>query len=137
MQFSEVLEIAQRLMTEDKIDFLDMSLWDVFKEPDDDAFKGKTLMEHFVGLDRGNVRLGVAGNIRSPKQAEDAMDAGVDWIMLGRAAMLNHDFPLRYEEDRSFKPAAIPATKEHLASEGLSPKFIAYFGGNWPEFVAE
>jgi 2,4-dienoyl-CoA reductase-like NADH-dependent reductase (Old Yellow Enzyme family) len=137
MQLSEVLEVAQRLMVEAKIDFLDMSLWDSFKEPEEDAHKGKSLMQHFVELERGNVRLGVAGNIRTPGQAEQAMNAGVDWIMLGRAAMLNHNFPLLYQADQTFTPAAIPASKEHLAEEGLSPKFIEYFGTNWPEFVAE
>ena len=65
------------------------------------------------------------------------MNAGVDWIMLGRAAVLNHDFPSLYQADRSFTPAQIPATRQHLASEGLSPKFIEYFGGIWPEFVAD
>jgi len=137
MRLCEVLEIAQRLMTEDKIEFLDMSLWDVFKEPEEEEYKEKTLLEHFAGLERGNVRLGVAGNIRTPKQAEDALAAGVDWIMLGRAAMLDHNFPLLYTEDSEFAPTPTPATKEHLATEGLSPKFIEYFSGNWPEYVVQ
>lgn len=137
MQLSEVLHIARRILRDDRIDFLDMSLWDVFKEPEEEAFKGKSLMSHFVELERSNVRLGIAGNIRTPQQAEEAMASGVDWIMLGRAAMLNHDFPLLYQADNVFTPTAIPASKVHLAKEGMSPKFITYFGTNWPEFVAE
>lgn len=137
MQLSEVLQIAQRLMREGRIDFLDMSMWDVFKEPLEEEFQGKSLMSHFVELERGNVRLGVAGSIRTPGQAEQTMNAGVDWIMLGRAAILNHDFPLQYEADQSFAPTEIPATRQHYAEEGLSPTFIDYFGTNWPEFVAD
>ena len=137
MLLSEVKQIAQRLMREDKIDFLDMSLWDVFKEPEEEEFQGTTLISHFVELERGNVRLGVAGNIRTPKQAEEAMNAGVDWIMLGRAAILNHNFPLMYQADQSFTPAEIPASKQHLANEGLSPAFIDYFSTGWPDFVAD
>ena len=34
MQLGEAIRIAQRVMREDKVDFLDMSLWDVFKEPE-------------------------------------------------------------------------------------------------------
>lgn len=137
MQLGEVLQVAQRLMNEDKIDFLDLSLWDVFKEPVEEAYQGQSLMSHFVDLDRGNVRLGVAGNIRTPEQAEQTLDAGADWVMLGRAAMLNHNFPLLYQEDRTFSPTPIPASRDHLAEEGLSPTFIEYFSTNWPEFVAD
>ena len=31
-----------------KIDFLDMSLWNVFKEPEEEQFKGKSLMSIFL-----------------------------------------------------------------------------------------
>jgi 2,4-dienoyl-CoA reductase-like NADH-dependent reductase (Old Yellow Enzyme family) len=82
-------------------------------------------------------RLDKKGNIRAPEQAEQAMHAGVDWVMLGRAAMLNHDFPLLYQANHSFAPAEIPASKQHLASEGMSPRFIDYFSTNWPEFVGD
>ena len=34
IKLAESIEVAQRLMSEDRIDFLDMSLWDVFKEPE-------------------------------------------------------------------------------------------------------
>jgi len=137
MKLGEILEIAQRLMREDKIDFLDMSLWDVFKEPEEDEFKGQSLMHHFTKLDRGNVRLGVAGNIRTPEQAAQVIADGVDWIMLGRAAMWNHDFPLRYAKDPKFEPAKLPATRAYLLEEGLSNKFIDYVGTNWPDYIAD
>ncbi len=137
MQLSEVLHIAQRLMHEGRIDFLDMSLWDAFKEPIEEEFQGKSLMSHFAELERGNACLGVAGNIRTPEQAKEAMNAGVDWVMLGRAAMLNHDFPLLYQANDSFAPTEIPASRQHLAREGMSPKFIDYFSTNWPEFVGD
>jgi 2,4-dienoyl-CoA reductase-like NADH-dependent reductase (Old Yellow Enzyme family) len=38
MKLSETTVIAQRLMDSGLNDFLDMSLWDVFKEPEEDAF---------------------------------------------------------------------------------------------------
>ncbi len=41
LKLGEILEVAQRLMSEGNIDFLDMSLWDSFKEPVEEAFQGK------------------------------------------------------------------------------------------------
>ena len=103
-----------------------MSLWDVFKEPEDEAFKGKKLISYFTELRRGNTRLGVAGSIKTPRDAEKTMAEGVDWIMLGRAGMLHHNFPKMYEADRNFTPIEIPVTEEYLMNEGLSEKFIQY-----------
>ncbi|MDE0977136.1 MAG: hypothetical protein OR999_07655, partial [Arenicellales bacterium] len=63
--------------------------------------------------------------------------AGVDWIMLGRAAMLQHDFPNRYKANPSFRPVEMPVTRKYLESEGISKKFQGYIEGRWPEFFAD
>ena len=126
LRLNEITILAEELMTSGKIDFLDMSLWDVFKEPEDEAFKGKKLISYFTELRRGNTRLGVAGSIKTPRDAEKTMAEGVDWIMLGRAGMLHHNFPKMYEADRNFTPIEIPVTEEYLMNEGLSEKFIQY-----------
>lgn len=134
LALKEVLDLATQVMTEGKIDFLDMSLWDVSKEPEEEEFKGRTLMSYFTELPRGDVRLGVAGKIRTPAEAEAAMSGGVDWIMLGRAAILHHNFPALYSSDSNFEPVRNPVTREHLANEGLSETFINYMA-SWPGFV--
>ena len=126
VKLGEVMVIAQELMTSGKIDFLDMSLWDVFKEPEEEEFKGKSLLSYFAELERGNTRLGVAGSIRTPIDAERVMSEGVDWIMLGRAGMLHHDFPKLYEDNPRFSPIEIPVSRDYLLKEGLSGKFINY-----------
>ncbi len=97
-----------------------------FKEPQEEEFKGKTLIRHFCELERGTTRLGVAGNLRTPQDVTKAMEEGVDWIMLGRAAILHHDFPILYKNDNQFAPAEIPVSVDYLTKEGLSPKFIEY-----------
>ena len=137
MKLNDSVQIAQRLMSEDNIDFLDMSLWDVFKEPEEEAHQGRTLMSFFTELDRHNTRLGVAGKIRTPREAEATLAAGVDWIMLGRAAMLQHDFPNRYKANPSFRPVEMPVTRKYLENEGISKKFQGYIEGRWPEFFAD
>ncbi len=137
VKLGEAIELAQRVLAVDRIDFLDMSLWDVFKQPEEAEFQGRTLMSYFTELDRHNVRLGVAGKIRTPQDAEATLAAGADWIMLGRAAMLQHDFPNRYKADPAFKPVEMPVPRQYLRDEGLSEKFQAYIQGRWPEFFAD
>ena len=126
----ESKELASDLMTSGDLDFLDMSLWDCFKEPQEEEFKGKTLIKHFCELERATTRLGVAGNLRTPQDVTKAMEEGVDWVMLGRAAILHHNFPLLYEKDDQFVPSEIPVSVDYLTKEGLSPKFIEYMS-NW------
>ena len=137
MQLAEILIVAQRLMNEGQIDFLDMSLWDVFKEPNDEDMQGRSLLSYFTELNRNGVRLGIAGKIRTPAEAEKALAAGVDWIMLGRAAILHHDFPDQYRKNADFAPVENPVSREHLVKEGLSEKFIAYMANSWEGFVAK
>jgi 2,4-dienoyl-CoA reductase-like NADH-dependent reductase (Old Yellow Enzyme family) len=132
----EMMDVAQRLMHEDRIDYLDMSLWDVFKEPMDPEFNGVSLMSLFTELKRGRVRLGAAGKISSVDDAADRMAHGLDFVVLGRSAILHHDFPLKAKADPHFKPHALPVSETHLRAEGLSPTFVQYMR-NWKGFVAE
>jgi 2,4-dienoyl-CoA reductase-like NADH-dependent reductase (Old Yellow Enzyme family) len=143
MVFSEALELAQTLLTSADIDFLDMSLWDCFKEPHEPEYAaehpGRTLVEYFAALERGNVRLGVAGKIATPADVERALKLGADFPLLGRAAILNHDFPNRMRtdnDDNPFTPTVLPVSEAHLTKEGLSPKFVTYMR-TWPGFVAD
>jgi 2,4-dienoyl-CoA reductase-like NADH-dependent reductase (Old Yellow Enzyme family) len=130
-----MVQVAAELMASGQIDFLDMSLWDVFKEPEEPEMQGRRLVDYFTELDRHGVRLGIAGKIRTPEDAERALDTGVDFIMLGRAAILNHDFPLQYAADPRFEPTQLPVTPEYLEGEGVSPKFVEYLR-KWDGFVA-
>ena len=136
MKLEDSVIIAQRLCDEGNIDFLDMSLWDVFKEPIEEDKQGTSLLSYFTEIERGDVRLGIAGKIRTPGEVEKAFACGVDWIMLGRAAILHHDFPLLMQTEPKFQPVANPVSREHLAKEGLSEKFIEYMA-SWKGFVAE
>lgn len=135
LRMAEILELAQALMAEGKIEFLDLSLWDCFKEPNEDAFKSRSLIHWFAELPRHDVRLGVAGSIRTPADAEKVMATGVDWIMLGRAAIIHHDFPLQMQANADFRPLELPVSKAHLTAEGVSEKFLGYLS-TWKGFVA-
>ncbi len=135
MDLHEVRDVAARLFREGQIDYLDMSLWDCFKAPKHPDFADRTLIDCFTDLDRGDVRLGVAGKISTPEKARQCIDAGCDFVLIGRAAILHHDFPRR-AQDPDFIPRSLPVSRAVLASEGLSPVFQDYMA-NWPGFVAD
>ena len=134
IQLTEAVDLAQRLMSEGQIDYLDMSLWDVFKEPAEEAHKGRSLMSYFTELDRGEVLLGVAGKVRTPQDALHCLEAGVDFVLLGRAAILHHDFPNLTAADSQFTPVRNPVSADHLRAEGLGESFVEYMG-TWKGFV--
>jgi 2,4-dienoyl-CoA reductase-like NADH-dependent reductase (Old Yellow Enzyme family) len=133
LKLAEIVEVARTILKDGKIDFLDMSLWDVAKEPVEAEFQGRSLMSYFTELDRGDVRLGVAGKITSPAIAADMLAKGADFVLIGRAAILHHDFPEK-ARDAAFTPAALPVSKAHLEAEGLGPAFVTYMS-TWPGFV--
>lgn len=136
IDLAEMRDLAAELMRAGNLDYLDMSLWDVFKEPMEKAYQGKRLIDHFSGLDRHGVRLGVAGKVKTAQAVEDCLQAGADFVLVGRGAILHHDFPRRVEADPAFEPVGLPVTRAHLAAEGLSEVFIDYMA-NWPRFVAD
>jgi 2,4-dienoyl-CoA reductase-like NADH-dependent reductase (Old Yellow Enzyme family) len=131
-----VVQVAALLLRDDLIEYLDMSMWDVFKMPADGAADGKTLLSYFTELDRKGVRLGVAGKLNTPAECQRALDAGCDWVMLGRAAILHHDYPKQLAANSNFSPVSLPASPEHLSAEGLSPTFINYMK-TWKGFVKD
>ncbi|EAQ96815.1 NADH:flavin oxidoreductase [Congregibacter litoralis] len=134
IRLAEMRDLAQQLMREGNIDFLDMSLWDSFKEPEEEGFEGKTLLECFTELDRGDVLLGTAGKIRSAEDARRCIEAGADFAVVGRSAILHHDFPRRVLSDPAFQPVSNPVTAEYLRKEGLGEAFIEYMA-SWKGFV--
>ena len=118
--------LCKKLIDDGKIDFLDISLWDSFKYPAEEEHKNKSLLEHFTEIDRKKVLLTVAGNIRTGEDVNKIISSNVDFVTIGRAAILHHDFPNRVLMDNKFIPISTPSSKEHLRREGLSDKFIEY-----------
>jgi len=124
------------LIATKKIDFLDISLWDSFKEPNEDEHKEKSLLKHFTDIEFMDTLLTVAGNIRTGKDVSKILESGVDFVTIGRGGILHHDFPKKVIGDPDFEPIELPVTKQHLLNEGLSDKFIKYMQ-RWQGFVEE
>ena len=136
MRVAEARELARAAMTGGKIDYLDMSLWDVFKAPMEPAFAHRPLIDWFTDLPRGAARLGVAGKVMTAVDCQKVQEHGADFAVIGRAAILHHDFPKRAEADPEFRSAALPVSRAWLAKERLGPVFIDYMAG-WKGFVAQ
>ena len=93
-------------------------------------------MSYFTELNRGSVALGVAGKLRTPDDINRAMAMDIDFVLLGRAAILHHGYPQKMQADPNFVPVANPVTSKYLRSEGLGEKFIAYMA-SWAGFVKD
>ena len=100
-----------------------------------------------IGVDFGGTKIEAAAlgpegaiiaRLRTPNPGDyrPALAAGADYVLIGRAAVLHHDYPQHVQADPDFAPAALPVSRAHLAAEGLSPTFITYMN-NWPGFVAQ
>ena len=132
----EIIEVYSWLTASGDVDYVDMSLWDVNKTAGRRGESERRLIEIFAELPRGNARLVVAGKMYSARDIARAIDDGADFVALGRAAIVHHDFPERVSTDADFTARPLPVSAADLAAEGLSPTFIDYMR-NWAGFVAD
>lgn len=136
IKLNETKTICKQLIDEGNIDFLDISLWDSFKLPIEEEHNNKTLLQHFTEINYKNILLTVAGNINTSKNVNDIVNAGVDFVSIGKAAILHHDFPLKVINNSEFEPIKLPVSRKHLEKEGLGKKFIDYLS-KWPDFISD
>ena len=135
LNLQDVLDVSQKLIDSELIDFLDVSIWDVFKKAEDEKLNEHTLISLFASLDWKNVKYIVAGKIYTPEDALWCLEQGADMVALGKMAILHHDYPNKLEADESFLPVATPVTRGYLEKEGLGETFIDYMQNRWKGFV--
>jgi 2,4-dienoyl-CoA reductase-like NADH-dependent reductase (Old Yellow Enzyme family) len=133
MEIREIKKLSQQLIDSGDIDFLDLSLWNVFKP---EVVEEQSLVEYFMDLDRKGVYITAAGKLHGAQEVNKAMEAGLDFVTIGKSAILHHDFPVKVMENPDFQPIATPVSVEHLQKEGLGPKFIEYMKV-WKGFVVQ
>lgn len=136
MDIGEVKIVCQRLIDDGNINFLDISLWDCFKMPNDKKYQNLSLLDHFKSLDFKNVKWTVAGKISNAVDVQKILNAGVDFVSIGTSAILHHNFPRLVIDNPNFTPTSTPVSEEHLLKEGLSKTFIKYLK-RWPGFIKE
>ena len=136
LKLAEMRAVAAEVLHQQKIDYFELSAWDIAKEPVEEEFQGRTLLSYFTELPRGNIRFGAAGKIMGAQTAARLLEDGCDFAVIGRGAILRHDFPERVRADENFTSPALPVTADHLRAEGLSDTFVHYMR-NWKGFVAD
>ncbi|WP_107039312.1 NADH:flavin oxidoreductase [Brumimicrobium mesophilum] len=134
MDLLEVKQVCQRFIDEGIINFLDVSLWDVFKMPEIKDYQEKSLLSHFTELDYKNIKLTVAGKIINGSDVQKVLDSGVDFVSIGKSGILHHDFPQGVMENPNFESTKTPVSADYLKKEGLGEDFIKYMK-RWEGFV--
>ena len=127
LDLDESLQVA-RWLADDGADFIHASLWNAdrptHKRPD----------EHPIPLVRAavppEVAVIVAGALWTHADAEAALARGADMVAIGRAAIVNPDWP------RSDGVVRTPVTRDHLASVAVSPVFQDYLT-RWRDFIRQ
>jgi 2,4-dienoyl-CoA reductase-like NADH-dependent reductase (Old Yellow Enzyme family) len=109
---AKIRDVAARALLEEKIDYLDIAPWDVWKEGEDEEFVGRTLLTIFTDLPRGRVRIGASGKVMSAEKAVGVLEADCDFVLIGRAAILHFDFPERVRFDHAYRSPDLPVTEE-------------------------
>jgi 2,4-dienoyl-CoA reductase-like NADH-dependent reductase (Old Yellow Enzyme family) len=127
LDLDESLQVA-RWLCDDGADFIHASLWDASQNTH------KRPTEHPIPLVRAavprEVPVIVAGALWTHADAEAALARGADMVAIGRAAILNPDWP---RSDGAKKP---PATRAELAAAAVSPEFTTYLT-RWKNLVAD
>ncbi|MGI9526576.1 MAG: NADH:flavin oxidoreductase [Weeksellaceae bacterium] len=134
MDIAEIKWMIEKLISDGKIDFIDISLWDCFKLPTNEKYQNKVLIHHFTAIDFKDVKWMVAGKIYTAQDVRNVLDAGADIVSIGTAAILHHDFPKQVINNFNFTPIETPVSIQHLINEGLSSKFIQYLK-KWPNLI--
>ncbi|WP_193605317.1 NADH:flavin oxidoreductase [Nocardioides dongkuii] len=128
-------EVARRVLAGGTLDYLDMSLWDVFMRPRGAGHDG-LLIEHFTDLPRHGALLGVAGRVLSASDARWCLEQGADFVSVGTAAILHHDFAAQAIADPDFRVRSRPVPRDVLRDEHVGPAFIDYLAAGWDDLVA-
>lgn len=131
LDLDESLEVA-RWLADDGVDFIHASLWDVTR------MTAKRPDAHPLPLLRAalprEVAIVAAGKIWTRDDAEAVLARGADVVALGRAGIVNPDWP-RLVAD-GVAPRRPPLTRAELVDRAVSPQFAEYLT-QWKNFVAD
>lgn len=133
LDLDESVQVA-RWLVDDGADTIHLSLWRAQK------YTTKRPSEHALPIFRGalddEIVLAAAGAVWTRSEAEQLLELGADTVALGRAGILNPDWPLRVA-DPSWQPRRPPFTSGELREVGVTPPFLDYLRHRYGELVAD
>ncbi len=122
LDLDETLEVAKELAV-DGVDFIHASLWRAQENTK------KRPHSHAVSLLRDvlppHVKIFVAGEIWTKRDAQALLERGADVVALGRAGIVNPSWPLDVAKD-GWEPDRPPVAAEQLSERGLGEPFVDY-----------
>lgn len=122
LDLDENVQVA-RWLCDDGADFIHLSLWRVERNT------VKRPAEHALGVFRAalpaDVPLVAAGAIWTAEDALATLARGAAAVALGRAAIINPDWP-RQVRAPGWTPRRPPLTPDELAAVAVSPRFVGY-----------
>lgn len=112
-----------RWLADDGADFVHVSLWDYTRK------SAKYPELHALPLFRKvlpkDVLLMAAGKVWTRADAEALVALGADLVAVGRAAILDPDWPAHLRQP-DFEPIRGPLSPAELAARDVSPRFVEY-----------
>ena len=121
-----------RWLAEDGVDWIHLSLGDA-GGPAKRGEDGPPVARAFRDALPAELPLFAAGGVGTRAQAQRAVEAGVDVVVLGRASITHPDWPAESLVE-GFSPLASPWPRAHLRSVAVGEPFLAYLG-NFPGLV--
>jgi 2,4-dienoyl-CoA reductase-like NADH-dependent reductase (Old Yellow Enzyme family) len=122
-----------RWLADDGIDFLHLSLWRALEN------STKRPHEHPLPIFRAalptDMTILAAGAVWTRDEGERVLALGADGVAIGRAALVNPDWPLR-ARDEAWEPARPPVSIGALRATGIGEAFAGYMR-SWKGFVVE
>lgn len=114
-------------LADDGADFIHLSLRDASAEPPNEPNRGP-VARAFREAVPADVPILAAGGIWTRADAARAVAAGVDVVVLGRAAIAHPDWPAASAEP-DWEPMRPPWTPDSLSSVDVGPAFVDYLRG--------
>ncbi|WP_127502302.1 NADH:flavin oxidoreductase [Actinoplanes solisilvae] len=134
LRLEELQEITAEILRREMIDYLDLALWNYGQIVDEGKYRGRTMLSVFTEIPRKGVRVGAAGRVTSARRAAQMLDDGCDFVLVGRAGILDRECPKKLAADPEYASPQLPVTAGFLREGGLSERFINHLRG-WPYFV--
>ncbi|MED7788163.1 NADH:flavin oxidoreductase [Francisella sp. 19X1-34] len=128
LDVNEMIQIAA-MITKEGVDFINLSLVNVQMSLDSSNSDSKPLVSYVCQRLGSKVTLLSGGGIYTAKQAKQAIDLGLDFITLGRAAIGNPNWPNLVQENQNID---IPPYKEEDLQKIISQEFLQYIKTQLP-----
>ena len=123
------------ILTDEGIDFIHLSCWDIYAHSSEYPKNSKTLTEWYTKSIDNLPPIISTGNIWSSQDAQNAMRQGADLIGVARVAIPYPDWTKNII-DPKYDPPKGPYTSQQLKKAQLSDAFINYMR-KWEGFVVD